>query len=122
MGEHELLEESREAMCEIHQMAPDAENLNDLAELFKMFGDFTRIQILFTLLNEELSVGDIADKLDMNSSAISHQLRLLKQAKLIKGRRAGKNMFYSLADEHVVTIMNQGLDHVMEDRSNEKEI
>lgn len=114
MTEHKLDEESREAMCEIHQMAPDHENLSDLAELFKMFGDFTRIQILYTLLNTELSVGDIADKLDMNSSAISHQLRILKQAKLIKSRRSGKNMFYSLADEHVLTIMNQGLDHIME--------
>ena len=79
-----------------------------------MFGDATRIQILYTLLNAELSVGDIADKLGMNGSAISHQLRLLKQAKLIKSRRSGKNMFYSLADEHVLTIMNQGLDHIME--------
>ena len=114
MIEQKLDEESREAMSEIHQMAPTQENLNDLAELFKMFGDATRIQILYTLLNAELSVGDIADKLGMNGSAISHQLRLLKQAKLIKSRRSGKNMFYSLADEHVLTIMNQGLDHIME--------
>ncbi|MGN0394895.1 MAG: ArsR/SmtB family transcription factor [Coprococcus sp.] len=90
------------------------ENLYDLAELFKVFGDSTRIQIMYVLLNGEMSVGDIAEKLNMNTSAISHQLRVLKQAKLIKNRRAGKNIFYSLADEHVVTIMKQGMDHILE--------
>lgn len=89
-------------------------DLSDLAELFKIFGDSTRIAIMFALLRHELSVGEIADKLDMNASAISHQLRILKQAKLIKSRREGKNIIYQLADDHVVTIMRQGVDHILE--------
>ena len=92
----------------------DKSDLGDLAELFKVFGDSTRISIRFALLKHELSVGDIADALDMNASAISHQLRVLKQAKLIKSRRSGKNIIYSLADEHVVTIIKQGVDHILE--------
>ncbi len=98
----------------LSEMVPGEETLYDLAELFKIFGDSTRIQILYVLLEQEMSVGDIAEKLSMNPSAISHQLRMLKQAKLIKNRRSGKNIFYSLADEHVVTIMNQGLEHILE--------
>lgn len=89
-------------------------DLGELSDLFKVFGDSTRISIMFALLSHELSVGEIADKLQMNASAISHQLRVLKQAKLIKSRRSGKNIIYSLADEHVVTIMQQGVDHIME--------
>ena len=85
-------------------------DLADLADLFKVFGDATRI----SLLKQELSVGDIAERLEMNASAISHQLRVLKQAKLIKSRREGKNIIYSLADEHVVTIIKQGVDHILE--------
>ena len=92
----------------------DKSDLGDLAELFKVFGDSTRISIMFALLKHELSVGYIADALDMNASAISHQLRVLKQAKLIKSRRSGKNIIYSLADEHVVTIIKQGVDHILE--------
>ncbi len=99
---------------DILAIEPTEENLYDLAELFKVFGDSTRIQIMYVLLGGEMSVGDIADKLNMNASAISHQLRVLKQAKLIKNRRSGKNIFYSLADDHVVTIMKQGMDHVLE--------
>lgn len=98
----------------IAETIANEESLYDLAELFKIFGDSTRIQILYILLNAELSVGDIAEQLSMNPSAISHQLRVLKQAKLIKNRRSGKNIFYSLADDHVVTIMNQGLEHILE--------
>ncbi len=90
------------------------ENIYHLAELFKVFGDPTRIRILHTLSEEELCVQDIADKLSMSQSAISHQLRLLKQMSLVKFRRDGKTMFYSLADDHVSTILNQGLDHVCE--------
>ncbi len=89
-------------------------DLADLADLFKVFGDATRISIMFALLKQELSVGDIAERLEMNASAISHQLRVLKQAKLIKRRREGKNIIYSLADEHVVTIIKQGVDHILE--------
>lgn len=92
----------------------DESDLGDLAELFKVFGDATRISIMFVLLKQELSVGEIADSLSMNASAISHQLRVLKQAKLIKSRRSGKNIIYSLADDHVVTIIKQGVDHILE--------
>ena len=98
----------------LSETSPSEDAIYDLAELFKIFGDSTRIQILYALLAGEMSVGDIAEKLVMNQSAISHQLRVLKQAKLIKNRRSGKNIFYSLADEHVVTIMNQGMEHILE--------
>lgn len=93
---------------------PIEEALIDLSELFKMFGDSTRIRILYALFESELSVTDIASSLEMNQSAISHQLRLLKQAQLVKCRRDGKAIYYSLADDHVRTIINQGLDHVIE--------
>ena len=96
-------------------------DLADLADLFKVFGDATRISIMFALLKQELSVGDIAERLEMNASAISHQLRVLKQAKLIKSRREGKNIIYSLADEHVVTIIKQGVDHILEQNIREVE-
>lgn len=90
------------------------ENLYDLAELFKVYGDSTRIQIIYVLLDGEMSVGEIAERLNMNASAISHQLRVLKQAKLVRNRRAGKNIFYFLEDEHVITIMKQGMVHILE--------
>lgn len=90
------------------------ENLFELAELFKIFGDPTRINILYQLFDRELKVTDIAAALNMNQSAISHQLRVLKQAKLVKNRREGKAIFYSLADEHVKTIISQGMEHIME--------
>lgn len=92
----------------------DTETLYDLAELFKVFGDSTRIRILYTLVREELCVQDIADALGMTQSAISHQLRILKQMSLVKFRRDGKTIYYSLADDHVATIMAQGLEHVCE--------
>lgn len=93
---------------------PDEMQLYDLAELFKVFGDATRIKILYVLFQSEMCVCDIAQLLNMGQSAISHQLRVLKQAKLVKCRRDGKTMFYSLADSHVVTIMAQGLEHINE--------
>lgn len=93
---------------------PDEAVLYDLAELFKIFGDSTRIRILYVLSEAEMCVYDIARLLNMTQSAISHQLRALKQAKLVKYRRDGKTMFYSLADGHVKTILNQGMDHVCE--------
>lgn len=93
---------------------PDDEVLYDLAELFKMFGDSTRIKILYTLLGQELCVGDMAQLLGLNQSAVSHQLRILKDSKLVKARREGKSIFYSLADEHVKTIINVGMEHVEE--------
>lgn len=88
------------------------ETLYRLAELFKVFGDTTRIRMLYVLSKEELCVQEIADKLSMTQSAISHQLRILKQMYLVKFRRDGKTIYYSLADDHVATIMNQGLEHV----------
>lgn len=90
------------------------EELLDLAELFKVFGDSTRIKILYVLFDAEISVGEIADKLNMTQSAISHQLKILKQAKLIRSRREGKTMLYSLADEHVKTIIAMGKEHIEE--------
>ena len=96
------------------QLSPNAELLDDLAELYKIFGDSTRIKILYTLFTEERSVGDIARLLGMTMSAISHQLRILKQARLVKPRREGKMVYYALADDHVRTIFAQGLDHILE--------
>ncbi|MBP5331108.1 MAG: winged helix-turn-helix transcriptional regulator [Lachnospiraceae bacterium] len=86
----------------------------DLAELFKCFGDSTRIRILCVLLEGEFCVNDIAEALNMTQSAVSHQLKLLKQAKLIEGKREGKQILYSLADEHVRSIINIGLEHIEE--------
>lgn len=96
------------------QLSPNAELLDDLAELYKIFGDSTRIKILYTLFTEERGVGDIARLLGMTMSAISHQLRILKQARLVKPRREGKMVYYALADDHVRTTFAQGLDHILE--------
>ena len=93
---------------------PDENELCDLAELFKVFGDSTRIRILFVLFESEVCVCDIADALNMTQSAISHQLQILKQSKLVKARRAGKSIFYSLADDQVRTIIAQGQEHIEE--------
>ena len=93
---------------------PKEEELYDLAELFKVFGDSTRIRILFVLFEAEVCVCDLAEALQMTQSAVSHQLKILKQAKLVKNRRAGKSIFYSLADDHVRTIIGQGLEHIGE--------
>ena len=93
---------------------PDDEILYDLAELFKVFGDSTRIKILYALFESEMCVCDIADLLGLTQSAISHQLRTLKANKLVRIRREGKTVFYSLADQHVRSIIGQGMDHVME--------
>ncbi len=94
---------------------PQEEELYDLAELFKIFGDSTRIRILFVLFEAEVCVCDLASALQMTQSAISHQLRILKQGKLVKSRREGKSVFYALADDHVRTIIAQGLEHVGEE-------
>ena len=93
---------------------PEESELQDLADLFKVFGDFTRIRILFVLFEAEVCVCDLAEALDMTQSAISHQLKILKQARLLKSRREGKSVFYSLADGHVRTIIAQGRDHIEE--------
>ena len=93
---------------------PEDETLYDLAELFKIFGDTTRIKILYALFEAELCVCDIAQLLRLTQTAVSHQLRVLKTNKLVKSRRDGKNIFYSLADEHVRRIIGQGMEHVTE--------
>lgn len=99
---------------QVQEEMPEEEILYDLAELFKVFGDSTRIKILYVLFQSEMCVCDIAQLLNMSQSAISHQLRVLKQAQLVKYRREGKTVFYSLADAHVNTILNQGLEHIEE--------
>ncbi len=93
---------------------PGEEELFALADLFKIFGDSTRIRILYVLFETELCVCDIAEMLGMNISAISHQLRVLKGARLVKFRREGKTVFYSLADDHIHAILGQGMEHVRE--------
>lgn len=93
---------------------PDSEILFDLADLFKVFGDSTRIRIMFTLFDNEMSVLNIAESLNMEQSTISHQLRILRQNKLVRVRRDGKQIYYSLDDDHVKKIIEMGLDHVLE--------
>ncbi|MCI8490400.1 MAG: helix-turn-helix transcriptional regulator [Lachnospiraceae bacterium] len=98
----------------VNETMPEETELYDLAELFKVFGDSTRIRILFVLFEAEVCVCDLAAALHMTQSAISHQLRILKQNKLVKSRREGKSVFYSLADSHVRTIIAQGREHIEE--------
>ena len=95
---------------------PDENELYDLAELFKVFGDSTRIRILYVLFESDACVCDIANALGMNQSAISHQLKILKQNRLVTGKRDGKSIIYSLADDHVRLIIDQGREHIEEDR------
>ncbi len=98
----------------VAEKLPDEELLYDVAELFKVFGDSTRVRIICALFESEMCVCDIAGVLNMTQSAISHQLRVLKQARLVKYRREGKTVFYSLADDHIQTIFNQAFEHIME--------
>ncbi len=93
---------------------PPEEEIYDLADFFKIFADSTRIRILCTLLYGEMCVSEIGDALDMTQSAISHQLRVLKQAKLVKNRRDGKTIYYSLSDGHIISILSQGIEHIEE--------
>ena len=114
--------------CELHEnlleivkeMMPEETELYDLAELFKVFGDSTRIRILFVLFEAEVCVCDLAKALNMTQSAISHQLRILKQNKLVKSRREGKSVFYSLSDDHVRMIIDQGRNHIEEKERKEE--
>lgn len=110
----EYIHVHEDIVSQVQGNMPDEEILYDLAELFKIFGDSTRIKILYVLFESEMCVCDIAQLLGMTQSAISHQLRSLKQSKLVKYRREGKTVFYSLADDHVVTILAQGMEHVTE--------
>ena len=101
-------------VSEVRAKLPEENRMQDLAELFKIFGDTTRIRILFVLFEAEVCVCDMAETLGMTQSAISHQLRLLKSYGLVRARRQGKSVFYSLADAHVRTIIAQGWEHIME--------
>lgn len=98
----------------VREKMPEEEELYDLAELFKVFGDSTRIRILFVLFEAEVCVCDLGAALHLTSSAVSHQLRILKQSRLVKSRREGKSVFYSLADDHVRSIIAQGKEHIEE--------
>ena len=103
-----------EILNKLKNNPPPDEILYELAELFKVFGDSTRIRILYVLFEDELCVGDIAELLNMSQSSVSHQLRILKDAKLVKFRREGKSIFYALDDEHVYHILEMGMEHVEE--------
>ena len=98
----------------LHVPQIDTDDLYQLADLFKVFGDPTRLRILYTLSDGELCVCDIASLLNMSQSAISHQLRFLKQARLVKSRKNGKTVYYALCDDHIQTILAQGIAHVQE--------
>lgn len=112
--ENTYIHVDEETLKIIDEKMPPEEELQDLAEFFKVFGDATRLKILYVLLSSEMCVYDIAAVLGMSQSAISHQLRVLKQMDLVKNHREGKTIFYSLADDHIVTILSQGLDHIEE--------
>lgn len=110
----DLLHVHEEIVQKVSKEMPDENALFDLSELFKVFGDSTRIRILYCLFESEMCVCDIATLLNMTQSAISHQLSVLKKSKLVKSRRSGKTIFYALADSHVRTIINQGMEHIKE--------
>ena len=104
-----------DVVAQVRAHFPREEHLVRLADLFKTFGDGTRVRILYVLLKAEVCVCDLAALLGMTQSAVSHQLRILKQARLIKSRRDGKTVFYSLADDHVATLLRNGMEHICED-------
>ena len=103
-----------EAAEAIKKNMPEDEYLYDLSELFRIFGDSTRIKILYSLFDHELCVGDISQILGLSQSSVSHQLRILKDSKLVKFRRDGKSIYYSLDDDHVRSILNLGMEHLEE--------
>ncbi|MCR5263090.1 MAG: metalloregulator ArsR/SmtB family transcription factor [Clostridiales bacterium] len=110
----ETTDAGNEISDEARGLCWDEDTLGDIADLFKIFADSTRIKILYALFDSELNVTRISEMVEMNQSAVSHQLRILKQSRLIRVRRDGKNMYYSLADEHVRTILNMGVEHISE--------
>lgn len=123
--QYKLNQELAESTCEfmhvhdaiiekVEKVMPDEQQLLDLSEFFKVFGDSTRIKILYVLSQSEMCVCDIATLLQMGQSAISHQLRVLKQMRLVTFRREGKTVFYSLADAHIQMILAQGMEHISE--------
>lgn len=105
----------------VNETMPDETELYDLAELFKIFGDSTRIRILFVLFEAEVCVCDLAAALNMTQSAISHQLKILKDANLVANRREGKTIYYFLSDDHVRTIISKGFEHLIEERTENNE-
>ena len=113
-GTKEYIAAHEEIVRKVKENQPDDEYLYDLSELFKIFGDSTLIKILYSLFDTELCVSDMATILNLSQSSVSHQLRILKDAKLVKFRRDGKTIFYSLDDEHVRMILSLGMDHVEE--------
>ena len=117
-----MAEHNHDAILEkVRKDLPTDELLCDLADLFKLFGDTTRIKILYALLESEMCVCAIADLLGMTQSAISHQLRILKDANLVGNRREGKTIYYFLSDDHVRTIIAQGFDHLIEEHLEQEE-
>lgn len=110
----EFLSVHEDAVQKVLAALPRAETLTDMAELFKLFGDPTRLKILISLSQQELCVCDLAALIEMTQSAVSHQLRLLKQGRLVTSRREGKSVFYSLADDHVHTLLGQCMEHISE--------
>ena len=117
-----MAEHNHDAILEkVRKELPTDELLCDLADLFKLFGDTTRIKILYALLESEMCVCAIADLLGMTQSAISHQLRILKDANLVGNRREGKTIYYFLSDDHVRTIIAQGFDHLIEEHLEQNE-
>jgi len=103
-----------EIVAKVRAHMPPEDDLQELAGFYKVFGDMTRLKILYVLFQSEMCVCDLAQLLGMTQSAISHQLRMLKQLKLVKNRREGKTVFYSLADNHIETILDQGMEHIKE--------
>ncbi len=110
----EFLSVHEDTVDQVRGHIPPQETLTELADLYKLFGDPTRIKILMSLSQHELCVCDLAALIEMSQSAVSHQLRLLKQGRLVKSRREGKSIFYSLADDHVHTVLAQGMEHISE--------
>lgn len=113
-GTCEFMHVHEQIVDRVEKVMPDEQQLLDLSEFFKVFGDSTRIKILYVLSQSEMCVCDIATLLQMGQSAISHQLRVLKQMRLVSFRREGKTVFYSLADSHIQTILDQGMEHINE--------
>ncbi len=114
MEENTYIYLDKETIRRVDEKMPPEEEMQDLTDFFKVFGDPTRLKIMYVLLCSEMCVYDIATLLGMSQSAISHQLRVLKQMDLVKNRREGKTIFYAPADSHIVTILSQGLDHIEE--------
>lgn len=122
MSETQEVKEERDTRCDSScsvdgiapECMPDEELLYELADLFKVFGDTTRIKILYALMEQDLCVADLAEIIGASQSAVSHQLRTLKQARLVKFQRDGKNVIYSLSDDHVYTVLTQGMTHICE--------